>query len=97
MSEEQYEEFLSDLRRLRAALGLPAGALPVSPRAAFLECVEAAARLRPIAEAAARWRDRTTLGFYDVRCDPGTAGEALQELMAAVDAARAAPAGEEGA
>lgn len=43
-------------------------------------------RLMPVVEAAKRWRERTDLGNYAVRCDPGTVGEALQDLLAAVDA-----------
>ncbi len=42
MTDEQYAEFLEDLQRLRRALDLPDGALPISPREAFRECVEAA-------------------------------------------------------
>ena len=46
MTPEQYEQFLVDLARLRRALDLSDGALPISPRSAFLECIEEVERWR---------------------------------------------------
>jgi hypothetical protein len=42
VTPDQYDEFLSDLRGLREACGLPSGALDISPREAFLKCIKRA-------------------------------------------------------
>lgn len=46
MSPEQYDRLRQDVRELRDALGLPTGALDMTPRAAFRECIDAARAVR---------------------------------------------------